>query len=115
MAKSANHDNAVVFSNAWAMTKLTTMPEAPTRPNLTNWRTPRLRNPVPIREEDGEEPHKRQREGENHVVHPRTLPPAREDRKHREEDQREARHRHQVRGGHRDEDREPHVRDVRRP
>ena len=84
--------------------KFRTVPEAPTIANLTNCRTPRrrsvahesarLRNPVPIGEQNRKEPQQRQREGENHVVDPGTLAPAREDREHREEDEREPRHGH---------------------
>ena len=94
----------------------------PTIPNLTNCRTPRrrrcgdqLRNPIPIREEHREQAEQREREREDHVVHPGALAPAREDRKHRKEHEREARHRHQARRRHRHQDRERHVGDVRGP
>src|SRR5579863_3142768 len=102
-------------------TRLTMKPDAPTMPNLTNWRTPRrwaseatiLRNPIPIGEEHREQAEQREREGENNVVDPRAVAPACQDGEHREEHEREARHRHEVRGRHRHEDREGHVSDVR--
>src|SRR5580698_1335408 len=101
IAKSANHESEVVRSKACATRKLTTMPDAPTIANLRNWRTPRLRNPIPIREEYGEEAQKRQREREDNVVHPRTVAPTRQNGEHREEHQGKARHRHEIRGRHR--------------
>src|SRR5579863_95046 len=96
IAKSVNQESVVVFSSAWATRKLTTVPEVPTIANFMNWRTPRLRNPVPIGEEHGEEPEQRQRKGEDHVVYPRTLAPARQNGEHRKEHERETRHGHQV-------------------
>src|SRR5580658_520081 len=96
IAKSANQENVVVFWSACATRKFTSMPEVPTTPNFMNWRTPRLCNPVPIGEEDGEEPEQRQREGQDHVVNPGTFAPARQNGEHRKEHERKARHGHQV-------------------
>src|SRR5579862_7559912 len=93
--KSANHENPVVFSSACATMKFTIVPEAPTMPNFTNWRTPRRRprarimlgaaasrNPIPVREEYGEEAEQGKRESEDDVIDPRALAPAGENREH---------------------------------
>src|ERR1700680_2021641 len=107
------------------MTRLIRKPEAPTIPNLTKCRTPRRcvircinsaaftsgsRDPVPVREQDREEPEERKRERDDRVVHPRACAPQREDREHWEKDERETRHAHQARRAQRSQNRKRHVR-----
>src|SRR5215469_4458727 len=89
--------------------RLTRKPDAPTMPNFTNWRTPRrsesdaitLRNPIPICEQHRKQAEQRQRKRQDDVIDPRTLAPPSENGEHREEDEGEARHRHQARRAHR--------------